>query len=80
MLSDTLTTNELLKWVKGMVEKADYSALAQVPMRPNRGYMSLVGHRTCLCFYPCFFISTRLIGLPFVLRGYGVTDPPCLRS
>jgi hypothetical protein len=50
MLSDTLTTNELLKWVKGMVEKADYSALAQVPMRPDRGYMSLVGHRTCLCF------------------------------
>jgi hypothetical protein len=35
MLLATLTTDELLKWVKGMVGKVDYSALAQVSMRPN---------------------------------------------
>jgi hypothetical protein len=28
MASATLTTNDLLKWVKGMVGKADYTALS----------------------------------------------------
>lgn len=54
----TLTSDDLLKRVKGMVGKVDYSALAQVSMCPDRGYGSLIGHNTCLFFYPRFFIST----------------------
>jgi hypothetical protein len=50
MSSATLTIDDLLKRVKGTVGKADYSALAQVPMRPDHSYVSLVGHRTCLWF------------------------------
>jgi hypothetical protein len=33
MASDALSTNELIRWVKGTVVKADYSAV--VPMRPE---------------------------------------------
>jgi hypothetical protein len=35
MSSATLTANDLLKRVKGMVGKADYNVLPQVPMHPN---------------------------------------------
>jgi hypothetical protein len=37
MSSTTLTTNDLLKRVKGMVGKVDYSVLA--PMRPECGHV-----------------------------------------
>jgi hypothetical protein len=40
MASDTLSTDELLTWVKGTVGKTDYSAV--VVMRPEPGYVSLV--------------------------------------
>jgi hypothetical protein len=52
-----LTTDDLLKRVKGMVGKADYTV--PVPMRPERGYVSLVHLGHCLCLFPYFFISTR---------------------
>jgi hypothetical protein len=41
MASAALPTNELFRWVKGMMGKADYSVV--VPMRPEQGYVSLVG-------------------------------------
>lgn len=37
MSSTTLTTNDLLNRVKGMVGKVDYNVL--VPMRPECGHM-----------------------------------------
>ena len=40
MASDAFSTDELLRRVKGMAGKADYSAV--VPMRPEEGYVSLV--------------------------------------
>lgn len=57
MAPTTLTTDDLLKRVKGTVGKADY--IVPVLMCPEWGYVSLVhiGHFLCLC--PYFFISTR---------------------
>jgi hypothetical protein len=40
MASDSLSTDELLRRVKGTVGKTDYFAI--VPMRPDEGYVSLV--------------------------------------
>jgi hypothetical protein len=35
-----ISTDKLLRWVKGTVGKANYTVV--VPMRPDQGYMSLV--------------------------------------
>lgn len=43
MASTVLPTDELPRWVKGTVGKADYSIV--VPMRPDQGYVSLVSLR-----------------------------------
>lgn len=56
MASATLTTDDLLKRVKGTVGKVDYTA--PVPMRLERGYVSLVSRRSYFCFCSRFFIST----------------------
>jgi hypothetical protein len=56
MASATLTTDDLLKRVKGTVGKVDYTA--PVPMRLERGYVSLVSRRSYFRFCPRFFIST----------------------
>jgi hypothetical protein len=40
MASTALSIDKLLRWVKGTVGKADYSAV--VVMRPESGYVSLV--------------------------------------
>jgi hypothetical protein len=40
MASAALSTDEVLRRVKGTVGKADYSVV--LPMRPEQGYMSLV--------------------------------------
>ncbi len=45
MSSATLATDDLLRRVKGTVGKADLSVLAQPPMRPEQGYVSLVSCR-----------------------------------
>jgi hypothetical protein len=55
MASTTLSTNELLRRVKGTVGKAYYTV--PVPMHPNQGYVSLVSFELCFCFHPFFFIS-----------------------
>jgi hypothetical protein len=57
MASTTLTTDDLLKRVKITVGKAGYTV--HVSLRPERGYVSLVSLRSCLCSCPYFFISTR---------------------
>lgn len=80
MSSATLTTDNLLKRVKGVVRKADYSILAQVLMRPDQGYVSLVSRRTCFCLIPVSASQSDYLGFPFVLKGCGVTGQPCLRS
>ena len=56
MASATLTTDDLLKRVKGTVGMVDYTA--PVPMRLERGYVSLVSRRSYFCFCSRFFIST----------------------
>jgi hypothetical protein len=56
MAPTTLTTDDLLKRVKGTVGKADYTV--PFPMCPERGNISLVSLRTCLCLCPYLFIST----------------------
>jgi hypothetical protein len=50
------STDELLKQVKGTVGKVDYTV--PVPMRLERGYVSLVSLKPCFCLRPYFFIST----------------------
>jgi hypothetical protein len=40
MASAALSTDELLRWVKGTVGKAYY--IVPIPMRPKQGYVSLV--------------------------------------
>jgi hypothetical protein len=39
MALEALSTDELLRWVKGIVGKTDYSAA--LPMRPEQGYVSV---------------------------------------
>lgn len=57
MASAALSTDELLRWVKGTVGKADYIVI--VPMRPKQGYVYLVSSELYLYIHPFFFISTR---------------------
>jgi hypothetical protein len=56
MASDALSTDELLRRVKGMVGKADY--IVPVSMRTEQGYVSLVSFALYFCIHPFFFIST----------------------
>ena len=56
MAPTSLTTDDLLKRVKGTVGMVDYTA--PVPMRLERGYVSLVSRRSYFCFCSRFFIST----------------------
>jgi hypothetical protein len=57
MASTALSTDELLRWVKGTVGKADYSVV--VLMRPKQSYVSLVSALFSV-FVFSFFSSFRL--------------------
>jgi hypothetical protein len=66
-----LPIDELLRWVKGTVEKADYSVV--VPMCPEQGYVSLVSP----LFLPMFLIFPLLVLLFLSLyRGCEAFGPP----
>jgi hypothetical protein len=66
-----LPIDELLQWVKGTVEKADYSVV--VPMCPEQGYVSLVSP----LFLPMFLIFPLLVLLFLSLyRGCEAFGPP----
>jgi hypothetical protein len=43
---------------------------------PDRGYMSLVGHRTCLCFILVSSSQPDYLVFHLFLRATGVTDLP----
>jgi hypothetical protein len=50
MSSTSLSPDDLLKQVAGMVGRLDAGALSQPAMRPDRGYVSLVSVRSSFCF------------------------------
>jgi hypothetical protein len=54
MSSTSLSTDDLLKRVAGMVGRLDAGALNQPAMRPDRGYVSLVSAWSFSCFAPSF--------------------------
>jgi hypothetical protein len=54
MSSTSLSADDLLRRVAGTVGRLDASALSQPPMRPNRGYVSLVSVQSSSCFAPSF--------------------------
>jgi hypothetical protein len=56
MSSPALSTNELLRRVKGTVGKEDYTV--PIPMRPEQGYVSLVSFKLYFCLHPFFFASS----------------------
>jgi hypothetical protein len=70
MSSTPLSTDDLLRWIAGMVGRLDAGVLNQPPMRPDHGYVSLVSVRPFFCFVSC---SLHLLSLPlgflFVPRG-----------
>jgi hypothetical protein len=55
MSSTSLSADDLLKRVAGMVGRLDAGALSQPVMRPDRGYVSLVSVRSSFCFAPSFY-------------------------
>jgi hypothetical protein len=57
MASAALSTDELLRWVKGKVGKADYSVV--VPMRPKQGYVSLVSPLFVVFGFGFLFFSSQ---------------------
>jgi hypothetical protein len=54
MSSTSLSADDLLKRVAGMVGRLDAAALSQPAMRPDRGYVSLVSVQSSFCFAPSF--------------------------
>jgi hypothetical protein len=54
MSSTSLSTDDLLKRVAGMVGRLDVGALSQPVMRPDRGYVSLLSVRSSFYFAPSF--------------------------
>jgi hypothetical protein len=54
MSSTSLSTDDLLRRVAGMVGRLDAGVLSQPPMRPDHGYVSLVSVRSSFCFASCF--------------------------
>jgi hypothetical protein len=55
MSSVTLTTDDLMRRVKGTVGRADLDVLAQPPMRPDHGYVSLVSLKKPASVRPYLF-------------------------
>jgi hypothetical protein len=52
--SASLSADDLLRRVAGTVGRLDAGALSQPPMRPDRGYVSLVSVWSSSCFAPSF--------------------------
>jgi hypothetical protein len=75
MASTALSTDELLRRVKGTVGKADYSVV--VPMRPEQGYVSLVSPLFFVFVFSFFLFLSVLPSCPFRqrLRGFWTTQP-----
>lgn len=78
MASATLSTDELLQWVKGMVGKADYTV--PVLMRLEQSYMSLVSFKLYFCLRPLFFVSTYFSTHLEGLWRYRTARPPVLED
>jgi hypothetical protein len=80
MSSTSLSTDDLLRRVAGMVGRSEAGVLSQPPMRSNHGYVSLVSVRSSSCFAPNFFTSLILtVGIfvrPQGLRGFKLSRPP----
>lgn len=74
MASDALSIGELLRGVKGMVGKADYTAV--VPTHPDQGYVSLMSLRFLPLFPVLSFLSYP--SHPF-RRGCEASEPPVPR-
>lgn len=74
MASAALSTDELLQRVKGMVGKADYTAV--VPTHPDQGYVSLMSLRFLPLFPVLSFLSYP--SHPF-RRGCEASEPPVPR-
>jgi hypothetical protein len=73
MASIILSTDELLRQVKGTLGRTDYTT--PVPMHPDQGYVSLVS----------FWFLLLLLALPFpshpfhpFCKGCGAIEPPDL--
>jgi hypothetical protein len=79
MSSVPLPTDDLHRWVTGMVGRLDVGALTQPSMRPERGCISLVSVRSFfLLVLDCpWFSQPRL---PSVSRSWGFTSLLCHRS
>jgi hypothetical protein len=54
MSSTSLSADDLLRRVAGMVGRLDASVLSQPMMRPDHGYVSLVSVWSSSCFAPSF--------------------------
>lgn len=70
---DRLSTDEILRRVKGTVGNTYYIVL--ILMHPNQDYVSLVSLRFSFYFNPFFFISS-FSSLLQGLQGYRTTRPP----
>jgi hypothetical protein len=74
MASDALSTDELLRRVKGIVGKMDYSAV--VPMCPEQGYMSLASLLFFVFYLQLLFgPSLTFLFLGRESRASGSPDP-----
>jgi hypothetical protein len=71
-----LSTNELLKRIKGAMGKADYTI--PVIMRLEQGYVSMVSPGPFSSTFALISLSQSV--LLSIRRGYGGTEPPYLRS
>jgi hypothetical protein len=74
MASAALSTDELLRRVKGTVGKADYSVV--VPMHPEQGYVSLVSP----LFFWFFLLFVLVVPSHPLDRGSRASGPPDPRS
>jgi hypothetical protein len=54
MSSTSISVDDLLRRVAGTVGRLDAGALSQPPMRPDRGYVSMLSVRSSSCFAPSF--------------------------
>jgi hypothetical protein len=72
----TLSTDELLKRIKGAMGKADYTI--PVVMRPEQGYVSPMSPEPFASAFALISLSQSV--LLSIRKGYGGTEPTCLRS
>jgi hypothetical protein len=77
--STSLSADDLIRRVAGMVGRLDAGVLSQPSMRPDHGYVSLVTVRSSFCFALSFFTSLiPIVGIfvrPQGLRGFKLSRP-----